>query len=95
MWENIVKNWRTSGAGLLAAVAGMVALIYPENAAHINQIAAGVAILLAAIFALITKDSSVTGTALNPRAQLATELDPAPSPAAKVEIAVIEEAKKP
>jgi len=93
MWENIVANWRTSGLGIITAVAGLVAIFLPGEAEFINKIAAGIAILSGAVFALITKDSSVTGTALNPRAQIATEPDPPPSLAAKAEIAAIE-AKK-
>jgi len=95
MWENIVHNWRTSGLGLITAVAGLVAVFFPGDAEMINKIAAGIAILSGAIFALITKDSSVTGTALNPRAEVAGVPDPPPSPAAEVKIAEIEAAKKP
>jgi len=94
MWENIVANWRTSGIGLITVLAGGVALFYPDHTAFINQVAGFLALLSGAVFALITKDSSVTGTALNPRAQIVGEPTPPPSPAAVVTIAAIE-AKKP
>jgi len=93
MWENILNNWRTSGLGIITAVAGLVAIFLPGEAEFINKIAAGIAILSGAVFALITKDSSVTGTALNPRSVVAGVPDPPPSPAAVVEIAKIVEKK--
>jgi len=94
MWENIVNNWRTSGVGLITVLAGGVAIFYPDKTAFINQVAGFISLLSGAIFALIPKDSSVTGTALNPRAQIVGEPTPPPSPAAVEKIAVIE-AKKP
>jgi len=93
MWENILNNWRTSGLGIITAIAGLVAVFFPGEAEFINKIAAGIAILSGAVFALITKDSSVTGTALNPRSEIAGIPDPPPSPAAAVEAKKILETK--
>jgi uncharacterized membrane protein HdeD (DUF308 family) len=66
MWDNIVRNWQTSGSGVLAAVGGIVAVFYPDKTQYINQIAAGLALLFGAIFALVAKDGGKSGTAANP-----------------------------
>lgn len=67
MWENIIRNWQTSGSGLITAVAALVAIFYPDKTAVINQIASGVAVLFGAIFALAAKDGNKSGTADSPR----------------------------
>ena len=59
-------------------LAGGVAIFYPDKTAFINQVAGFLALLSGAIFALISKDSSVTGTAANPRAVNAGDPDPGP-----------------
>ncbi len=66
MWENIARNWQTSGSAVVAAVAGLVAVFYPDKTAVINQIAAGIALLFGAIFGLVSKDSDKSGTAARP-----------------------------
>ncbi len=66
MWENILRNWQTSGSGLIAALAGFVAIFYPDKTAFINQVAAGISLLFGAIFALVSKDGNKSGTATNP-----------------------------
>jgi len=78
LWANVVRNWRSSGSGLITVIAGGVAIFYPDHTAKINQVAGFLALFFGAIFALIAKDSSVTGTAANPRAKNAGEADPGP-----------------
>jgi hypothetical protein len=78
IWANIIRNWSTSGIGLITAAAAMFAIFYPDQSGFINQVASGVAVLFGAIFALIAKSASVTGTAANPRAKNAGEADPGP-----------------
>lgn len=78
LWANIVKNWRSSGSAVIASIAGLVAIFYPDKTSLINQVAAAVGMLFLAIMGLVGKDSSVTGTAANPRAKNAGEPDPGP-----------------
>jgi membrane associated rhomboid family serine protease len=92
MWENVMKNWETSVPGLITAIAVFAAVFYPDDTMFINKLAAAVAGLSFAIFTLLTKSANVTGTALNPRAQVQGLPTPAPSPTARVEIAAIAEA---
>lgn len=66
MLDNIIRNWQTSGSGLIAAVAGLVAIFYPDKTAVINQVAAGVAVLFGFLFSLFAKDGNKSGTAANP-----------------------------
>ena len=66
MWDNILRNWQTSGSGLISAVAALVAIFYPDHAGQINQVAAGVAVAFGAIFALVAKDGNKSGTAARP-----------------------------
>ena len=88
-WENIKKNYETTVPGLITAVAGLVAIFYPGETDYINKIAYAVAGISFAIFTLLTKSANVTGTALNPRAQVVNEPTPPLSPAAVEKIAVI------
>jgi hypothetical protein len=92
IWENIQRNWETTVPGIIAQVALLVALFYPANTMFINQVAAVVAALAGLIFILLSKSANVTGTALNPRAQVQGLSTPAPSPTARVAIAAIAEA---
>jgi uncharacterized membrane protein HdeD (DUF308 family) len=66
MWDNIIRNWQTSGSGIIAAVAGLIAVFYPDKTAFINQVAAGVALLAGLVFSLLAKDGNKSGTAANP-----------------------------
>ena len=66
MWGNIIRNWQTSGSGVITAIAALVAVLYPDKTAIINQVATGIAILFGAIFALVAKDGNKSGTATNP-----------------------------
>jgi hypothetical protein len=84
-WANIRTNWKTSGAGLIAAVAGLFAILYPADAVFITQIAASVAAIAFCLFALSAKDNDVTGTAANPRAVIAGGEVAPPTPAAVAE----------
>jgi len=93
-WENILRNWETTVPGLITAVAGLVAIFYPGETDYINKIAYAVAGVSFAVFTMLTKSASVTGTALNPRAQVLNEPTPPLSIAAVVKIAEIEKAKK-
>ena len=93
MLENIIRSWRTSGPALVMALAGIFLIFMPDQGAMIDKIAQGVIVLCGVIIGIFAKDSSVTGTALNPRAQIVGEATPPPSPAAVVTIAAIE-AKK-
>jgi hypothetical protein len=92
IWENIQRNWETTIPGIISGIATLVALFYPDKASFINQVAAAIAVLSGLVFVLLTKSANVTGTALNPRAQVQGLPTPAPSPTAKVEIAAIAEA---
>jgi hypothetical protein len=74
------------------AVAGIFLIFIPKQSELVNQIAQGIIVLCGVIIGIFAKDSSVTGTALNPRAQVQGLPTPAPSPTAKVEIAAIAEA---
>lgn len=86
IWENIQRNWETTVPGIISTVATLVALFYPDKSALINQAAAAIAVLSGLIFVLLTKSANVTGTALNPRAQVAGLQTPVPSPTARVAI---------
>ena len=92
IWENIQRNWETTVPGLISAMAAFVALFVPTKAAIINQAAALIAVISGLIFVLLTKSANVTGTALNPRAQVAGLQTPAPSPTARVAIVKMVEA---
>ena len=80
MWENILKNWKSSGAGVIAAIAGLVAILYPDQSETINRIAAAISVLSLAVLGLVGKDNDVTGTAANPRAEVSGQPDPPPTP---------------
>lgn len=92
IWENIQRNWETTVPGIIAQVALLIALFYPANTMFINQVATVVAVLAALIFVLLSKSANVTGTALNPRAQVQGLVTPVPTPTARVAIAAIAEA---
>jgi uncharacterized membrane protein HdeD (DUF308 family) len=66
MWANIIYNWQTSGSAVIAAVAGLVAIFYPDKSQFINQVAAAIALLFGAIFGLVSKDGNKSGTAARP-----------------------------
>jgi len=88
-WENIKKNYATTVPGLITAVAGLVAIFYPGETDYINKVAYAVAGVSFAIFTMLTKSAGVTGTALNPRAQVVNEPPPPLSIAAVEKIAEI------
>jgi membrane associated rhomboid family serine protease len=92
MWENIQKNWETSVPGLITAIAVLAAVFYPDNTLFINKLAAAIAGVSFAIFTLLTKSANVTGTAMNPRAQVQGLPTPTPSPTARVAIVAMSEA---
>jgi drug/metabolite transporter (DMT)-like permease len=93
MLENICKSWRTSGAALVAALAGVFLIFMPDQSETIKKIAEAVLLIAGVIVGIFAKDSSITGTALNPRAEVVGEPTPLPSPAAAVTIAKIEATK--
>jgi len=66
MWDNIARNWKTSGSAVVAAIAGLFAVLYPDKSGLINQVAAGIALLFGAILGLVGKDGDKSGTATNP-----------------------------
>lgn len=66
MLENIRRNWKSSGSAVIAALAGLVAIFYPDKTQVINQVAAGIALLFGAILGLVGKDGDKSGTAARP-----------------------------
>ena len=66
MWENILRNWKSSGSAVISAAAGLVALFYPDKSSLINQVAGGISLLFLAILGLVGKDSDKSGTAAAP-----------------------------
>jgi len=89
MLENIIRSWRTSGPALVMALAGIFLIFIPDQGALINQVAEGVIVLCGVLIGIFAKDSGVTGTALNPRAEIAGEPTPPLSPSAAETKAVI------
>jgi hypothetical protein len=86
-WANIAKNWKTSGAGLVAALSIIAGLFFPDKQELIAKIATAITALALALFALSSKDNDVTGTAANPRAVIAGGEVALPTPAAITEAA--------
>jgi uncharacterized membrane protein HdeD (DUF308 family) len=66
MWNDIVRNWKTSGSAVISAAAGLVALFYPDKSSLINQVAGGISLLFLAILGLVGKDGDKSGTAVAP-----------------------------
>ena len=66
MLEDIRRNWKSSGSAAVAALAGLVAVFYPDKSQVINQVAAGVALLFGAILGLVGKGGDKSGTAARP-----------------------------
>lgn len=66
MFNEITRNWKTSGSAVIAAVAGLIAIFYPDKTAFINQVAGAVSMLALAILGLVGKDSDKSGTAAHP-----------------------------
>jgi hypothetical protein len=92
-WENIKKNWETGLPGVISAIAMLVAILYPDSTAFINKVAGAIAAVVFAVGMLLSKSANVTGTALNPRAEIVGEPTPLPTPAAAATIAKIEATK--
>lgn len=78
-------NWRTTLAGIALATGNIV------NDYVVGTISLRTFVLsfVMAVAGFIIKDAKVTGTAMNPRAEIAGDFDPAPSPAAAKKIAKI------
>jgi hypothetical protein len=62
MFALILKNWKTSGAALIGALAGIIVVFFPTFSEPITQIAQGLVLLCAALIGLFAKDGDVTGT---------------------------------
>jgi len=84
-------NWRTTLAGIILAT-GNVVMDYSNGVLTFRTFAISFSL---AVAGYIIKDAKVTGTELNPRAQIVGHADPLPTPAAAEKIAAIEETKKP
>jgi hypothetical protein len=83
-------NWRTTLAGIVLAT-GNIVNDYVTGTITLRTFVLSFAL---AVAGYIIKDAKVTGTELNPRAQIVGDPTPAPSPAAQEKIAVIEAEKK-
>jgi uncharacterized membrane protein YjjP (DUF1212 family) len=78
-------NWRTTIAGIVGATAYIVNDYLNGKMDFKTFIIA----FIVAAAGFVAKDAKTTGTALNPRAQLAGESNPNPTPAAEEKIAAI------
>lgn len=66
MWNNIIRNWKTSGAAAVMAAAGIFVVFFPTQSDVINKVAQGIVLLAGAIIGLCAKDGDRSGTANNP-----------------------------
>jgi len=55
-----MKDKKTTVSGLVMAIAGMVAMFYPDQSELINEIAAGVAIVAGALATYFAADAQKT-----------------------------------
>lgn len=76
--ENVIANWKTTVAALITAIGLLLKVVFPNSGEVIDQ-AGNVMIAVGPVLGLLfAKDSSVTGTAANPRAQEQGLPDPPP-----------------
>ena len=83
-------NWRSTVLGLIGAT-GNIVNDYLQGKMDWKTF---VISFFMALVGFILKDAKVTGTELNPRAQVLGLPDPPPTPAAEVKIAAVIETKK-
>jgi hypothetical protein len=67
MWNDICRNWKTSGAGLVLALAGLFRIFWPEQSETIQRVSEAVIVIAGTAIALFAKDGNLSGTAVNPR----------------------------
>jgi hypothetical protein len=85
----IGPNWRTTIAGIIGATAYIVS----DYLSGKMDLKTFIVSFIIAAAGFVAKDAKVTGTELNPRAQILGEPNPLPSPTAEEKIAAIK-AKK-
>jgi uncharacterized membrane protein HdeD (DUF308 family) len=66
MLNDILRNWRTSGAGIILGLAGLFRIFYPTKSEIIQRIAEAIIVLAGAVIALLAKDANISGTSGNP-----------------------------
>jgi peptidoglycan/LPS O-acetylase OafA/YrhL len=64
--DNILRNWKTSGAALVGAVVAILVIFFPSQTEAINQVGQAVVVLCGALIGLFSKDSDKSGTSGNP-----------------------------
>ena len=66
MWNDILRNKRTSICGVIAAIAIFFRIFYQAKSELINQVTEAVIGLVGALGLLFAKDGGVSGTSSNP-----------------------------
>ena len=66
-FNDVLLNWKTTGAGLVIAIAAFFRIFYPSQEAYINQLTEAIIALGAVVAAILAKDNDKTGTTAKPR----------------------------
>ena len=85
LWANVSRNWQTSLVGFIVLIGMALKILFPGNETTIDALIKDVPTAITNLIGFATgvgllfaKDSSITGTAANPRAINAGDADPGP-----------------